>query len=103
MGLNNIVLLSQVTGYVIALIFSLCIVIPMSLHQDEFRFVYNIRSDKMHSKWYNFRGHCLLFSSGCWQETDGQLQVHWASQGYCNYTIFVGVILLLVSATQIYR
>ncbi|KRT83407.1 hypothetical protein AMK59_4218 [Oryctes borbonicus] len=85
MGLNNIVLLSQVTGYVIALIFSLCIVIPMSLHQDE------------------FRGHCLLFSSGCWQETDGQLQVNWASQGYCNYTIFVGVILLLVSVAQIYR
>lgn len=44
MGLNNIVLLSQVTGYVIALIFSLCIVIPMSLHQDEFRFVYNINT-----------------------------------------------------------
>ncbi|XP_022914672.1 transmembrane protein 179 [Onthophagus taurus] len=85
MGLNNVLLLSQLTGYIIALIVSLCIVIPMSLHQDQ------------------FRGHCLLFSTGCWQETDGQLSVDWASQGYCNYTIFVGVMLFLISATQIYR
>nr|XP_023014846.1 transmembrane protein 179 [Leptinotarsa decemlineata] len=49
------------------------------------------------------KGHCLLFSTGLWQETDGQLSVHWASQCYCNYTIFVGVMLGLVSVIQIYR
>lgn len=85
MALSNIVLLSQIAGYVIALILSLCIIVPMSLHQDE------------------FRGHCLLFSTGIWQETDGQFNVSWGSQAYCNYTIFVGVILFLLSLIQIYR
>lgn len=37
MALSNVLLLSQIAGYVIALILSLCIIVPMSLHQDEFR------------------------------------------------------------------
>ncbi|KAG8223233.1 hypothetical protein J437_LFUL003584 [Ladona fulva] len=85
MALTNILLLSQITGYVIAFILSLCITVPMSIHQDE------------------FRGHCLLFSTGEWQEKDGQFSVNWASQAYCNYTIFVGVILFITSVVQIYR
>lgn len=85
MALSNILLLSQISGYVVALILSLCIIIPMSLHQDE------------------FRGHCLLFSTGTWQESDGQFVVNWAPQAYCNYTIFVGLVLLITSAIQIYR
>lgn len=52
---------------------------------------------------WNLRGHCLLFSTGVWRGVDGQLDVHWASQGYCNYTIFVGVMLGLVATIQIYR
>ncbi|KAF4520688.1 hypothetical protein B566_EDAN006364 [Ephemera danica] len=85
MALTNVLLLSQLAGYVIALILSLCITVPMSLHQDE------------------FRGHCLLFSTGVWQETDGQFSVNWASQAYCNYSIFVGVVLFVTSVIQIYR
>ncbi|GLV40617.1 uncharacterized protein CBL_04419 [Carabus blaptoides fortunei] len=85
MALGNIVLLCQIAGYVIASILSLCIVVPMSLHQDE------------------FRGHCLLFSTGVWEETNGQFNVDWASQAYCNYTIFVGLMLFIVSVVQIYR
>lgn len=85
MALTNVLLLSQIAGYVIALILSLCIIVPMSLQQDD------------------FKGHCLLFSTGVWQETDGQLDVTWASQGYCNYTIFIGVMLGLVATIQIYR
>ncbi|OAD56934.1 hypothetical protein WN48_02459 [Eufriesea mexicana] len=85
MALTNILLLSQISGYVVALVLSLCIIIPMSLHQEE------------------FRGHCLLFSTGTWQESDGQFVVNWASRAYCNYTIFVGLMLLLTSAIQIYR
>lgn len=38
MALNNVILLSQMAGYVIAFILSLCIAIPMTLHQDEFRY-----------------------------------------------------------------
>lgn len=39
MAINNLLLLSQLAGYVIALILSLFITIPMSLHQDEFKYV----------------------------------------------------------------
>ncbi|XP_014243675.1 transmembrane protein 179 [Cimex lectularius] len=81
----NYILLSQIAGYVIAFLCSLCIAIPMTLHQDE------------------FRGHCLLFSTGVWLERDGQFMVKWSSQAYCNYTIFVGVVLAIVSLIQIYR
>ncbi|XP_015367458.1 PREDICTED: transmembrane protein 179 [Diuraphis noxia] len=85
MALTNKLLLSQVAGYTIAAILSLCIIIPMSLHQDE------------------FKGHCLLFSSGQWLEKNGQFLVNWASQAYCNYSIFVGVLLLVISSIQTYR
>ncbi|XP_012255192.2 transmembrane protein 179 [Athalia rosae] len=85
MALTNVLLLSQISGYVFALILSLCVIVPMSLHQNE------------------FRGHCLLFSTGVWQEDDGQFMVDWASQAYCNYTIFVGLLLFLTCAVQIYR
>lgn len=50
-----------------------------------------------------FRGHCLLFSTGNWRESDGQFVPDWASRFYCNYTILVGLILLLTSSVQIYR
>ena len=56
------VLLTQIIGYVLALAMSLVVCVPMALHQDE------------------FRGHCLLFSTGEWQERDGQFKVQWASQ-----------------------
>ncbi|KAL0269289.1 UNVERIFIED_CONTAM: hypothetical protein PYX00_007079 [Menopon gallinae] len=85
MAINNVLLLSQLAGYVIALILSLCITVPMSLHQDE------------------FKGHCLLFSTGKWDESNGQFTVKWASQAFCNYIIFVGVILFASSAFQMYR
>lgn len=107
MALSNIVLLSQIAGYVIASILSLCIIVPMSLHQDEFRCIFfSLDFFIKHVKtllFGCFRGHCLLFSTGIWQETDGQFKVDWASQAYCNYTIFVGVILFLLSIIQIYR
>ena len=45
----------------------------------------------------HFKGHCLLFSTGVWQERDGQFKVDWASQAYCNFTIFVAVVTFLLS------
>uniref|UniRef100_A0A0K2UVT5 Uncharacterized protein n=1 Tax=Lepeophtheirus salmonis TaxID=72036 RepID=A0A0K2UVT5_LEPSM len=83
--LNNAVLLVQIGLYCASWILSLCIVIPMSLHQDQ------------------FKGHCLLFSTGVWQEEDGQFLVDWASQAYCNYVIFVAVITFALSSFQIFR
>ncbi|XP_013190948.1 transmembrane protein 179 [Amyelois transitella] len=85
MALTNVLLLSQIAGYIISLILSLCITVPMSMHQDE------------------FSGHCLLFSGGTWGPDDGQLQVSWASKAYCNYVIVVGVLMFIVSCVQIYR
>ncbi|XP_014232575.1 transmembrane protein 179 [Trichogramma pretiosum] len=85
MAFTNVLLLSQIAGYVVALILSLCVIVPMSLHINE------------------FRGHCLLFSTGNWRESDGQFVADWASRMYCDYTIFVGLVLFLVSAVQIYR
>lgn len=82
---TNIILYIQLSGYCIAAILSLCITIPMSMHQE------------------NFQGHCLLFTTGEWREKDGQFVVNWASQAYCNFTIFVGVVMFVISATQIYR
>ena len=57
----------------------------MSMHQD------------------NFKGHCLLFTTGEWREKDGQFVVDWASQAYCNFTIFVAVIMFVISLFQFVR
>ncbi|XP_012545482.1 transmembrane protein 179 [Bombyx mandarina] len=84
MALTNVLLLSQIAGYLMGLILSLCVIVPMSMHQDE------------------FSGNCLLFSKGVWQE-DGQLLVSWASRFYCNYVILVGILMFLVCCVQIYR
>lgn len=85
MGLSNVLTLSQVAGHVIAFILSICITIPLLI---------NIRE---------FDGHCLLFTTGEWQEEDGLFKAEWASRNYCNYPIVIGFILVIVSMTQIYR
>merc|ERR1711971_1475292 len=59
--------------------------IPMSMNQDQ------------------FEGRCLLFSTGQWREMDGQFVVQWASQAYCNFTIFVAVIMFVISVIQFAR
>jgi len=85
MGLNNIILLSQLAGYVIAFILSICTTLPLLVH---------VRL---------FDGHCLLFTEGKWAEEDGLFDVAWASQGFCNYPIIIGILLFTVSLLQIYR
>jgi len=75
----------QGVGYLSTFILSLVITIPMSMNQDQ------------------FKGRCLLFSTGTWQEMDGQFIVDWASQAYCNFTIFVAVIMFVISVIQFAR
>lgn len=75
----------QGIGYLSTFILSLVITIPMSMNQDQ------------------FKGRCLLFSTGQWQEIDGQFLVQWASQAYCNFTIFVAVIMFVISVIQFAR
>lgn len=42
MALANVLLLSQIAGHVVALILSLCIFVPLSLHLDHFKYAYSI-------------------------------------------------------------
>lgn len=85
MGLSNILILSQLAGYVIAFILSICITVPLLVHVRE------------------FDGHCLLFTEGKWAEEDGLFDAEWASRSFCNYPIVIGFMLFIVSFTQIYR
>lgn len=85
MGLTNVLTLSQIAGHVIAFILSICVTIPMLVHVRQ------------------FDGHCLLFTTGQWQEDDGLFKAEWASKGYCNFPIVIGFILCITSLTQIYR
>jgi len=75
----------QGVGYLSTFVLALIITIPMSMNQDQ------------------FKGRCLLFSTGIWQEMDGQFIVDWASQAYCNFTIFVAVIMFVISVIQFAR
>ncbi|KAK8384356.1 hypothetical protein O3P69_009268 [Scylla paramamosain] len=84
MVLNNVLVLSQVTTYLLALLLALCIIFPISFHLGD------------------FKGHCLLFSNGTWGET-GQLKVSWASQAFCDYNLAWAGLSLLVALVQIYR
>ena len=81
----NIIKAVQGVGYLSAFVLSLVICAPMSMNQDQ------------------FKGRCLLFSTGQWQQMDGQFLVDWASQAYCNFTIFVAVIMFVVSVIQFAR
>nr|CAG4645049.1 EOG090X0BKO [Leptodora kindtii] len=81
----NVLLVIQITGYILALVLALCICVPVIIHQ------------------HDFRGHCLLFSRGTWRETDGQFVITWASSGYCIFVTICGIILLLACIIQIHR
>lgn len=85
MGLNNVLVLSQVTTYILTLLLALCIIIPISFHLID------------------FKGHCLLFSNGTWRENDGQLVVAWASGGFCDYNLTWASLSLLIALIQTYR
>ncbi len=82
---SRIVLYVQVVAHSTALMFSLMVMVPMSVHQE------------------HFRGHCILFSTGAWQERDGQFKVDWASQAYCNFAIFVSVVAFVASLASLLR
>lgn len=85
MAVKNFVLLTQATCYVLTFLLSLCLIIPLVFHHID------------------FNGHCLLFSTGEWRETDGQLLVNWANNVYCNISIFVGCAVIIISIVQFFR
>ncbi|XP_055302365.1 transmembrane protein 179 [Sitodiplosis mosellana] len=85
MALSNVLLLSQIAGHVVVLILSLCIVVPMLCHVSD------------------FNDHCLLFTTGDWNEDTGLFDIQWSSQFYCNFTVITGFFLMFVSSIEIYR
>lgn len=84
MAFNDVMLLAQGTCNLVALILSLCSIIPLSLHLQ------------------CFKGHCLLFTTGVFGD-DGNFKAIWSSIGYCVYTLFVSSLLLIVSLVQVVR
>ncbi|KAG8184293.1 hypothetical protein JTE90_008978 [Oedothorax gibbosus] len=84
MAVNNVLLLFQCTGYIVAFMLSLCVVVPLTLNLE------------------CFRGHCLLFTTGSFGD-DGNFNAEWASKGYCIYTLFVSYLTVLVSFIQALR
>jgi len=53
----RVILLTQTVAAGVSVVFSIMAAVPMGVHQDD------------------FKGHCILFSTGIWQERDGQFKV----------------------------
>lgn len=85
MGLGNKLLLSQATGYTVTFLLSLCVVVPLSINTK------------------NFRGHCLLYTTGYFDNDGGYLRASWASSSYCSFVLFVGVMMMVMSVIQVVR
>ncbi|XP_037940926.1 transmembrane protein 179 [Teleopsis dalmanni] len=85
MALANVLSLSQISGHIILVILSLCVITPLGI---------NLRQ---------FSGHCLLFTTGKWREEDGMFDVKWSSNGFCNFPLISGIVTFLISSVQIYR
>lgn len=85
MGLGNILILSQVTAFLLAFIFCFFIFIPLTINNAE------------------FNGHCLLYATGKWEVVNStgapnKLNVHeWGDSGACNFPIFVGILAFPIS------
>ncbi|KAL4238558.1 hypothetical protein ACF0H5_003265 [Mactra antiquata] len=80
MGIGNLYLLSQLTALVLSFILSFFVFIPVSVNHNE------------------FKGHCLLYANGDWNKNTSQLSsVDWGPGSACNYSIFVGIVSMLLS------
>lgn len=84
MGLGNILVLSEVTLFLLTLILSFLILVPLGINQRE------------------FDGHCLLYASGVWRTnvTGGTAEltdVDWGPHSACGFNIFMGVVILFTS------
>lgn len=79
MGVGNIFLLTQLTAFLLCLIMSFFIFIPMAVNQEE------------------FSGNCLLYATGTWDNTSQLASVDWGPSSACGFSIFIGVVLMILS------
>ena len=50
-----------------------------------------------------FKGKCLLFTTGTFNESDGRIfEPKWSNFSYCGLTIFNGIFLNIASIMQLY-
>ncbi|XP_013064109.1 transmembrane protein 179-like [Biomphalaria glabrata] len=86
MGIPQVFLLAQACFYLLLFVLSFFVCVPAGVNVDD------------------FKGHCLLYATGKWNftNTDTELQkVDWGPDSACNFTIFIGVMSLLVSLIYI--
>ena len=78
MALANLLILTQVIAYLMAVIFALFMFIPVAVNLSQ------------------FNGHCLLNANGHWFEDSQGTDIldidHWGLSANCNFPIFVGVV-----------
>ena len=84
MGLGNILVLAQVTIFLLSFILSLIILVPLATNQQE------------------FDGHCLLYATGHWRlnvsgGTPELVDVDWGPDSACGFNVFMSVFIMLVS------
>ncbi|XP_038073859.1 uncharacterized protein LOC119741960 [Patiria miniata] len=85
MGIGNILMLFQVTTYLLCTIFSFFVFAPMAVNKNG-----------------DFLGNCLLFATG--SIVQEQIVISsWGPAGGCNFAIAVGVFAMLVSIAQLVR
>ncbi|XP_048393876.1 transmembrane protein 179-like [Stegostoma tigrinum] len=90
MGMNNF-LFAQCILYFLAFLFGFIAVVPLSENGSD------------------FQGKCLLFTSGMWQnenitvEKQRFMVEEWGPESACQFTTFIGLFSLLLSAVQAWR
>ncbi|XP_043553488.1 transmembrane protein 179-like [Chiloscyllium plagiosum] len=90
MGMNNF-LFAQCILYFLAFLFGFIAVVPLSENSSD------------------FQGKCLLFTCGMWQnenitvEKQRFMVEEWGPESACQFTTFIGLFSLLLSAIQAWR
>ncbi|XP_078418622.1 transmembrane protein 179 isoform X2 [Cetorhinus maximus] len=90
MGMNNF-LFAQCILYFLAFLFGFIAVVPLSENGSD------------------FRGKCLLFTRGMWQNENITVEKQrfvveeWGPESACQFTTFIGLFTLLFSAIQAWR
>ena len=85
MGLGNILILAQVTLYLLVFLLSFFIFIPLTVYLGQ------------------FQGHCLLYATGTWMPANSTTtdivltNVQWGTPSSCNFPVFIGVVSLPIS------
>ena len=80
MGIPNLTILCQMTAFVLSFLLSFFILIPMAINQRD------------------FGGNCLLYASGEWNTTTSLLtKVDWGPNSACGFSLFIGVVLLMLT------